>query len=121
MLLLGDPRIRNASVENLNLILQHTYWWPNGEADIYRPLTTLSYLFNYSILGNGNHPAGYHWVNFFPFRQRSSGVRPGPAFAGRARPRFSVGPLYRDSLGRASGANRIGDPAVPISSPPAQS
>jgi hypothetical protein len=64
MLLLGDPRIRSASVENLSLILQHTYWWPNGEAGIYRPLTTLSYLFNYSILGNGNNPAGYHWVNF---------------------------------------------------------
>jgi hypothetical protein len=22
-------------------------------------------LFNYAILGNGNRPAGYHWVNFF--------------------------------------------------------
>ena len=30
---------------------------------MYRPLTTLSYLFNYAILGNGEHPAGYHAVN----------------------------------------------------------
>jgi tetratricopeptide (TPR) repeat protein len=43
----------------------HTYWWPNGESGLYRPLTTLSYLFNYAILGNGNRPAGYHWINFF--------------------------------------------------------
>jgi hypothetical protein len=34
-----------------------------GEAGIYRPLTTLSYLFNYAIFGGGDHAAGYHWVN----------------------------------------------------------
>jgi hypothetical protein len=65
MLLLGDPRIRQASADNISLILRHTYWWPNGESGLYRPLTTLSYLFNYAILGNGNHSAGYHLVNFF--------------------------------------------------------
>jgi tetratricopeptide (TPR) repeat protein len=64
VLVTGDPRIREASVHNVGLILQHTFWWPNGEAGIYRPLTTLSYLFNYSILGNGSQPAGYHWINF---------------------------------------------------------
>jgi len=32
---------------------------------MYRPVTTLSYLFNYATVGNSNHPAGYHWVNFF--------------------------------------------------------
>jgi len=31
----------------------------------YRPLTTLSYLLNYRILGNTDHAAGYHWINFF--------------------------------------------------------
>lgn len=64
MLLLGDPRIRQVSGANLSLILRHTYWWPNGESGLYRPLTTLSYLFNYAILGNGNHSAGYHLVNY---------------------------------------------------------
>ncbi len=62
-LLLEDPRIRSASAANIDLIVHHTYWWPNGESGLYRPLTTLSYLLNYTILGNGNHPAGYHWVN----------------------------------------------------------
>jgi len=31
---------------------------------LYRPLTTLSYLFNYSVLGNRDNATGYHWVNF---------------------------------------------------------
>src|SRR5438445_9156798 len=65
MLLLGDPRIQQAIADNIGLILKHTYWWPNGEAGLYRPLATLSYLFNYAVLGNGNQPAGYHWINFF--------------------------------------------------------
>jgi len=64
MLLLGDTRIRTANAANVALIFQHTYWWPNGESGLYRPLTTLSYLLNYSILGNGDRPAGYHWINF---------------------------------------------------------
>lgn len=62
-LLLQDPRIRTATSENVELILKHTYLWPFGEAGIYRPLTTLSYLFNYAILGDGDQAAGYHRVN----------------------------------------------------------
>jgi tetratricopeptide (TPR) repeat protein len=63
-LLLQDPRIRETTTENLNLILQHTYWWPYGESGLYRPFTTLTYLFNYAILGNADRAAGYHWINF---------------------------------------------------------
>ncbi len=63
LLLLQDPRIREATAENLGLIFQHTYWWPYGESGLYRPLGTLSYLFNYAVLGNGEHPEGYHWIN----------------------------------------------------------
>ena len=64
-LLLQDPRIREANAENIRLILQHTYWWPYGESGLYRPFATLSYLFNYAVLGNGEHPEGYHWINLF--------------------------------------------------------
>lgn len=64
-LLLQDPRIREASAQNLRQIFEHTYWWPYGESGLYRPFTTLTYLFNYAILGNGDHAAGYHWINFF--------------------------------------------------------
>jgi len=63
-LLLNDPRLREATAANLRLILDHTYWWPTGEGGVYRPFTTLSYLFNYAILGNGERPGGYHWLNF---------------------------------------------------------
>ncbi|MGA2116729.1 MAG: hypothetical protein ABSH56_18470 [Bryobacteraceae bacterium] len=62
-LLLEDTRIQSATAANIALIVRHTYWWPNGESGLYRPLTTFSYLLNYAILGNGSHPAGYHWVN----------------------------------------------------------
>jgi protein O-mannosyl-transferase len=30
---------------------------------LYRPVTTLSYLFNYAVLGNGDRPFGYHLLN----------------------------------------------------------
>src|SRR5208282_4657476 len=63
-LLLQDPRIRELTGENIRLILQHTYWWPIGEAGLYRPFTTLSYLFNHAVLGNATEPAGYHCINF---------------------------------------------------------
>src|ERR1700734_821632 len=62
--LLHDPRIVKLTAHNLSLILHHSYWWPNGEAGLYRPLTTLTYLFNYAILGSGDRPTGYHWLNF---------------------------------------------------------
>jgi tetratricopeptide (TPR) repeat protein len=64
VLIAGDPRIRQWSGQNLGQILQHTFWWPNGEAGIYRPFTTFSFLFNYAVLGNGVQTAGYHWINF---------------------------------------------------------
>lgn len=63
-ILLQDPRIREATWQNLDLIVRHTYWWPYGESGLYRPFTTLTYLFDYAILGHGEQPAGYHWINF---------------------------------------------------------
>ncbi len=62
-LILQDPRVHAATADNVNLILQHTYWWPYGESGLYRPLTTLSYLLNYSVLGSVDHPLSYHVVN----------------------------------------------------------
>src|ERR1700734_1748714 len=62
-LIQDDPRVHEASAENVELILEHTYWWASYESRLYRPLGTLSYLFNYSVLGNDERPEGYHWVN----------------------------------------------------------
>jgi tetratricopeptide (TPR) repeat protein len=63
-LILQDARVHSATAENLGLIVHHTYWWPYGESGLFRPFTTLTYLFNYAILGDAESPAGYHWINF---------------------------------------------------------
>ncbi len=63
-ILLKDPRITAVTAPNLHLIWTTEYWYPNSGNGLFRPLTTLSYLFNYAILGNGSNPAGYHWVNY---------------------------------------------------------
>lgn len=60
----ADVRIRGFTWDNLKLIFTKDYWYPSLPSDLYRPLTTLSYLFNYSILGNETRPFGYHAVNF---------------------------------------------------------
>jgi tetratricopeptide (TPR) repeat protein len=59
-----DPRIRHASFENAGSIFRGQYWWNNQTSGLYRPLTTLSYLGNYAVLGNEARPPGYHWINF---------------------------------------------------------
>src|SRR5438874_1901899 len=61
--ILEDPRITAATAENLKLILTKDYWYPTTGGGLYRPLATLSYLFDYAIVGNGRSPAGYHAVN----------------------------------------------------------
>ena len=63
-ILLQDTRIQAATSRNVGLIFSQEYWYRNSTTNLYRPLTTLSYLFNYSVLGNGQNPAGYHAVNF---------------------------------------------------------
>lgn len=63
MLILEDPRIKSATLEHIQQIFTRTYWWPSLEDGLYRPLTTLSYLFNYSILGAGDRPLTYHAIN----------------------------------------------------------
>jgi len=63
-LLTLDDRIRALTSHNLRLIFERTYWWPMVADGLYRPVTTLSLLFNYAVLGNGLNPAGYHALNF---------------------------------------------------------
>jgi tetratricopeptide (TPR) repeat protein len=63
VLIKQDPRLRDATADNVANILRRPYWWPSIESDLYRPVTTMTYLVNYSVLGNGDRPAGYHVVN----------------------------------------------------------
>jgi len=62
-IILKDARIRDVSSAHIQRIL-HGEYWPLGMSGLYRPLTTFSYMFNYSVLGNGANPSGYHWLNF---------------------------------------------------------
>src|SRR5262245_5704802 len=62
--ILEDPRVRAATPANIDLIFSKEYWYPMQATALYRPLTTLSLLFNYAVLGNANRPAGYHTVNW---------------------------------------------------------
>jgi tetratricopeptide (TPR) repeat protein len=61
-IILKDARIQSVTPDHIHRILTDQYW-PLAVAGLYRPLATLSFLFNYSILGNGANPAGYHWFN----------------------------------------------------------
>lgn len=64
VLLAIDERIRALTFGNLRLIFTTNYWWSIIPDWIFRPVTTLSYLFNYAVLGNGTATTGYHVVNF---------------------------------------------------------
>lgn len=60
----ADTRIHNATWDAVKLIFKTDYWYGFSTAGLYRPLTTLSYLFNYAVLGNGINPFGYHVFNY---------------------------------------------------------
>jgi tetratricopeptide (TPR) repeat protein len=62
-IILQDTRIRAVTPVQLRRIFTGQYW-EDAPSGLYRPLTTLSYLFNYAVLGNGASPEGYHWLNF---------------------------------------------------------
>ena len=62
-IVLGDPRIRAVTPQNLRAIGGQSYWGSTLESPLYRPATTASFLFNYAVLGNQDRPAGYHAVN----------------------------------------------------------
>lgn len=64
LILQQDLRIRSVSAEHIEQILTKHYWWPSAADQLYRPVTTASFVFNWAVLGNGSDPAGYHAVNF---------------------------------------------------------
>ena len=61
--ILGDPRVATINGHNIVLILTQNYWWPTAFGNLYRPVTTLSYLFNGSVLPSRDEAAGYRIVN----------------------------------------------------------
>src|SRR4029079_7319362 len=58
-----SPRVQATTWANVREILTTDYWWPVNMTGTHRPLATLSYLFNWAVLGNADRPAGYHALN----------------------------------------------------------
>jgi protein O-mannosyl-transferase len=63
-LILQDSRVHAVTSENISQIVNRPAWIMPPEKGLYRPLTTLTYLFNYAALGNADRPFGYHFINF---------------------------------------------------------
>jgi tetratricopeptide (TPR) repeat protein len=62
-MLQGDPRLHD--LDHIEDIFGKNYGYPLVTNDgLYRPLTTLSFLLNYTLLGNGADPVGYHTLNW---------------------------------------------------------
>lgn len=59
-IILQDARLKAVTPQNVSRISTTEYWFPG----LYRPFTTLTYLFNYAALGSGPRPASYHIFNF---------------------------------------------------------
>ena len=103
-IILQDARVHAATGANVRLILTRNYWWPLPGRE-YRPLSTLTYLANYAVFGNGTRPAGYHWVNLLLHWLNAVLVwrlvlrltnRAGPALAAGAL--FTVHPLATEAV-----------------------
>ena len=62
-IVLKDTRIHAVTPLQLHRILTEQYW-ATGNNGLYRPLSTLSFLLDYAVLGHGEDPTGYHWFNF---------------------------------------------------------
>ncbi len=59
-----DTRVLSATGDSVRQIFTTPYWYPTAEDNLYRPLTTLSFLFNHAVLKNETNPIGYHVLNF---------------------------------------------------------
>jgi hypothetical protein len=62
-LILLSPTVQAATWHNVAALFAQDYWHPFGAGGLYRPATTLSYLVNYAVLGNGERAFGYHLTN----------------------------------------------------------
>jgi tetratricopeptide (TPR) repeat protein len=62
--ILADTRIQADTPDNVQQIWTGDYYNGTGSSALYRPLTTLTYLWNYAVLGDGPNASGYHAVNF---------------------------------------------------------
>jgi hypothetical protein len=60
-IILEDSRVTGGEVRK---ILTGEYWPGSTQSGLYRPITKLTYWFDYSVLGSRANPVSYHWINF---------------------------------------------------------
>jgi hypothetical protein len=113
-LVLRDARVQKLSRANLAAIAEKDYWYGHAWAGLYRPVTTLSWLFNFSVLDNRDQPLGYHCVNFALHAASTLflwalalGIfrRPLPAFFAAAI--FAVHPVGTEAVTNISGRSDV--------------
>jgi tetratricopeptide (TPR) repeat protein len=59
VLVAENPILREATGANVLYLLTHDYWQPMATDGLYRPVTMLSFLFDYAVLGHADHAAPY--------------------------------------------------------------
>jgi tetratricopeptide (TPR) repeat protein len=59
LLVVDNPSVHEATAANLAYVLTHDYWRPLATGGVYRPLTMLSFLVDYAVLGHGARATGY--------------------------------------------------------------
>ncbi len=74
----NNPDLDPKSWQQVWLIFKNDYWWPKGISGLYRPLTTLSYWFDYVILTGkapktDQHGQVYEMVNGKPIEELTWG------------------------------------------------
>ena len=58
-LIADNPLVREVTAANVRFIFTHDYWQPLTTGGVYRPLTMLSFLVDYALLGHGDRATGY--------------------------------------------------------------
>lgn len=58
-----DPRVQEVNAATLGDVLTENYWWPSMRSNLYRPVTTLSFMFDHAVLGFRERAAGYQLIN----------------------------------------------------------
>jgi hypothetical protein len=76
--ILEDSRVTTASRDNVRDHDRRVLARLDAESGLYRPITKLTYLFDYAVLGSRANPQSYHWINFpAPRPQHDIGLLPG--------------------------------------------
>lgn len=109
-----DSRLQVFSMESLAMIFQHDYWWGSMASNLYRPLTTVMFWFEYSFLGYGTTPLGYqianalfHWANAILLCLLARKLRVGATAALVAGAIYAIHPVCTEAVANIVGRSDL--------------